>query len=296
MHGERSSPWVDGLTIGQVLAETARLHPNRKAMVFPQLGRRWTWRQFADDVDAAARGLIALGIQRGEHVALWATNVPEWVLLQYATARIGAVLVTINPAYRPYELQYVLQQSDAMALFLVERFKTSDYFAMLGEICPTLASTQPGSLRAAEFPHLRHVVTIGEGMLPGASSWTNLVRSGNTVTDATLLERAQSLSSGDAINIQYTSGTTGFPKAAMLSHRNLLLNAYYSGVCQRITENDRICIPVPFYHCFGCVLGTLCCGVFGATMVIPGEYFQATDTLNAIEQERATSIYGVPTM
>src|SRR5262245_64611218 len=160
MHGERSSPWVDGLTIGQVLAETARLHPNRKAMVFPQLGRRWTWRQFADDVDAAARGLIALGIKTGEHVALWATNVPEWVLLQFATARIGAVLVNINPAYRPFELQYVLGQSDAVALFLVDQFKTSDYFAMLSGACPQLAGAQEGRVGRPQFPKLLNIVAI----------------------------------------------------------------------------------------------------------------------------------------
>src|SRR4051794_13931036 len=158
MNRDLEIPWVDGLTIGQVLATTAERFPDREAMVFPQLGRRWTWRQFADDVDAAARGLLALGIGTSEHVALWATNVPEWVLLQFATARIGAVLVNINPAYRPYELQYVLKQSDAVALFLVDRFKASDYFAMLAEICPEIAAAENGFVHSAEFPRLRNII------------------------------------------------------------------------------------------------------------------------------------------
>jgi fatty-acyl-CoA synthase len=204
--------------------------------------------------------------------------------------------VTINPAYRPYELKYVLQQSDAVALFLVERFKTSDYFAMLSEICPTLATTTPGTARSPEFPQLRHVVTINGPRLSGASTWQELFEGGQSQPAHEPGLAGQDLAAGDPINIQYTSGTTGFPKAAMLSHRNLLLNAYYVGQCQRLTAADRICIPVPFYHCFGCVLGTLCCAVYGSAMVVPAEYFQPADTLDAMERERATSIYGVPTM
>src|SRR5262245_55616194 len=165
MAGEAATPWVNGLTIGRVLAETARRHGAREALVFPQLGRRWTWRQFADDVNAAARGLITLGIHTGEHVALWATNVPEWVLLQFATARIGAVLVNINPAYRPFELQYVLGQSDAVALFLVDQFKTSNYFAMLGEVCPQIAVANVGRVSSPQYPRLRNVVAI-KGQAP----------------------------------------------------------------------------------------------------------------------------------
>src|SRR5256714_14243351 len=160
MSSESEVPWVDGLTIGQVLAATAERYPDREAVVFPQLGRRWTWRQFTADVDAAARGLLALGIKTGEHVALWATNVPEWVLLQFATARIGAVLVNINPAYRPFELQYVLRQSDAVALFLVDQFKTSDYFAMLDEVCPEIAAASDGRVNSPRYPRLRNIVAI----------------------------------------------------------------------------------------------------------------------------------------
>jgi fatty-acyl-CoA synthase len=288
-------PWVEGLTIGQALAHTAELCPDRDALVFPALGWRVSWREFLNQVDEAARGLLALGIQRGEHVAIWATNVPRWVVLQFATARIGAVLVTINPAYRPFELKYVLKQSDAVALFLVERFKSSEYFAMLAEVCPELAAAPPGQLRSTEFPRLRAVVAISGAPPKGALAWNDVqARGAASRVDITAL--GSSLKPTDPINIQYTSGTTGFPKAATLSHRNLLLNAFYVGQCQRLTAEDRICIPVPFYHCFGCVLGNMCAIVHGAAMVVPAESFDPRATLDAIERERATAIYGVPTM
>jgi fatty-acyl-CoA synthase len=289
---EQASPWVDGLTIGDVLQETVSRFPERDAMVFPQLDLRLSWAEFFDAVNAAARGLLALGISKGEHVAIWATNVPEWVILQFATARIGAVLVTVNPAYRPFELKYVLEQSDAVALFLVDSFKTSDYFAMLREICPELAECKGGRLQSVSFPKLRSVVRLKGGELPGSISWNELLDRGKQVEQAVV----DQLSPTDPINIQYTSGTTGFPKAATLSHRNLLFNAFYVGECQRMSEVDRICIPVPFYHCFGCVLGTLCAAVYGAAMIVPNEHFQPTATLDAIEKARATVIYGVPTM
>jgi fatty-acyl-CoA synthase len=293
---EHGQPWVDGLTIGEVLAETARSHGDREAMVFPQLGRRWTWRQFAADVDAVARGLVGLGISGGEHVALWATNVPEWVLLQFATARIGAVLVNINPAYRAFELEYVLNQSDSVSLLLVDQFKSSNYFAMLAEVCPEVAVATKGRVASPRFPKLRSIVAIKGAPPAGLLTWDALLAQGRSVEAGKFAAMGRALKPSDAINIQYTSGTTGFPKAATLSHRNLLLNAYYIGQCQALTADDRICIPVPFYHCFGCVLGTLACAVYGSTMIIPAEYFQARPTLDAVEQERATALYGVPTM
>jgi len=288
-------PWVEGLTIGQALARTATRNPERDALVFPALDLRVSWREFFDQVDKAARGLLALGIQPGEHVAVWATNVPQWIVLQFATARIGAVLVTINPAYRPFELKYVLKQSNAVALFLVERFKSSDYFAMLAEVCPELASAAPGLLRSDEFPRLRTVVAINGTPPAGALGWSDL-QSRGVASCVDIDALGQSLKPTDPINIQYTSGTTGFPKAAMLSHRNLLLNAFYVGQCQRLSPADRICIPVPFYHCFGCVLGNMCAIVYGAAMIVPAESFDPRATLDAIEQQRATAIYGVPTM
>jgi len=296
MADDHAAPWVDGITIGDALARTVARCGERDALVFPELGLSWSYRRFADEVSRAARGLLAIGVRPGEHVAIWATNVPEWVVLQFATARIGAVLVTVNPAYRPFELTYVLKQSDAVALFLVDRFKTSNYFSMLGEVCPELAAADPDGLHLPEFPKLRRVVAIKGGRPGGAITWDEMLARGEAIAENELDAIGVRLHCADPINIQYTSGTTGFPKAATLSHRNLLMNAYYVGECQRLTEADRICIPVPFYHCFGCVLGTLCAVVHGAAMIVPAEYFQPTATLAAIEQARATSIYGVPTM
>ena len=289
-------PWVEGRTIGQALDETVRKFPTHDALVFPATGVRLSYAQFDRAVYEAAKGLLALGVRRGQHVAVWATNVPEWIVLQFATARIGAVLVTINPAYRPHELKYVLRQSDSVVLLLVDRFKTSDYFAMLAEVCPELANAPPGGLHSPEFPKLKWVVSLKGQSPPGAVPWSDMLDRGRNVDKADLESIGRELKPGDAINIQYTSGTTGFPKAATLTHRNLLLNAYYVGDCQRMTADDRICIPVPFYHCFGCVLGTLCAAVYGAAMIIPAESFAPGATLDAIERERATAIYGVPTM
>ncbi len=286
---------VEGFTIGQVLERTAKRHASRDALVFPRLERRWSFGEFLAEVDRTARGLLALGIRPGQHVAVWATNVPEWAIAQFATARIGAVLVTINPAYRAFELEYVLRQSDSVALLLVDRFKSSDYFAMLAEVCPELAAAEPGRLASEKFPQLRWVVALkGETPL-GAISWSDMIERGSHRHDD-LQAFGRQLSPTDAINIQYTSGTTGFPKAATLSHRNLLFNALYVGACQRMSEVDRICIPVPFYHCFGCVLGSMCSIVHGAAMVIPAESFDPEATLEAIERERCTVLYGVPTM
>jgi fatty-acyl-CoA synthase len=288
---------VDGLTIWRALAATAGRFGQQDALVFPALNLRWSYAEFLRRVDEAAAGLLGLGLARGDHVAVWATNVPEWVVLQFATARIGAVLVTINPAYREHEMRYVLAQSDAAALFLVDRFKTSDYFAILANAVPELAGSQPGRLAATEFPCLRWVVALRGSPPSGAISFAEMLARGRSLVPPPDLDALEgSLSPQDPINIQYTSGTTGFPKAATLSHRNLLLNAYYVGECQRLGPTDRMCIPVPFYHCFGCVLGTLCAVVHGAAMIIPADAFHPTATLEAIERERATVIYGVPTM
>ncbi|HZZ28051.1 MAG TPA: AMP-binding protein [Pirellulales bacterium] len=296
------SAWLEGLTIPEVLDRTLDLFGTRDALIFPLLSLRWTYQQFAAQVDQAARGLMALGIHRGEHVAIWSTNLPEWIVLQFATARIGAVLVTINPAYRAHELEYVLRQSDAVLLVLTDRFKSSDYIGMLAEVCPEVvqnsgtAPARHGGFRSIEFPKLRQVVTIKGNPPPAATTWQQMLKLGNAVPLEEVRAVTFQLSPTDPINIQYTSGTTGFPKAAMLSHRNLLLNVFYSGQCQSLSERDRICIPVPFYHCFGCVLGTLMSMVYGAAMVVPAESFEPGATLDAIKQERCTSLYGVPTM
>ncbi|MCE9606354.1 MAG: AMP-binding protein [Planctomycetia bacterium] len=304
MKEERSviseKPWVDGLTIGEAFDRTAARCADREALVFTSLDYRRTYREFQADVDAAARGLLAIGVGRGDHVAVWATNVPQWLVLQFATAKIGAVLVTVNPAYRAFELEYVLKQSDAKVLCLVDKFKTSDYFAMLQEVCPesTSAASSDGTrceVRSEKFPRLKTIVALRGTAPAGFLAWDEMLRLGSA-GHFDLRAAAEGLTCSQPINIQYTSGTTGFPKAATLSHRNLLLNAYYVGGCQRFSEQDRVCIPVPFYHCFGCVLGTLGAVVYGAAMIIPADSFNATATLDALERERPTALYGVPTM
>ncbi len=282
-------PWVDDLNFADVLRRTTALQGERDAVVFPHLGHRRSFTQFHGEVRQAARALMALGVSRGEHVGIWATNWPQWVVLQFAAAHMGAVLVNVNPAYRAHELRYVLQQADITALFLTDRYKTSNYFDILAEVCP-----EPG--RSADCPRLRHVVSIQEARRPGMMAWSEFLANADTVAEAALDRRTEELRPEDVVNIQYTSGTTGFPKGAMLTHRNLLMNAYYIGQRMAFSERDRLCIPVPFYHCFGCVLGTLTCVVYGAAMVVPAESFDPLATLQAVQDERCTAIYGVPTM
>ncbi len=266
-----------GETIGDNLAATVARFGDREALVDVPSGRRWTYAQLDADVDALAKGLLAAGIEIGDRVGIWAPNCPEWTLLQYATARVGAILVNVNPAYRSHELTYVAQQSGLRMLVSAVKHKSSDYRSMVESV-------------RGECPGLREVVYIGE---PG---WDELVASGAEVEDATLRSRSAQLAADDPINIQYTSGTTGFPKGATLSHHNILNNGYFVGELCGYTEGDRICIPVPFYHCFGMVMGNLAATSHGACMIIPGPSFEAAATLRAVAQERGSSLYGVPTM
>lgn len=291
-------------TIGQLLDETAQRFADREALVYPELGLRLTYREFRDRVRQAAKGLMRLGIQKGEHIAVWAPNVPEWVILQFASATIGAVLVTVNTNYRTSELAYLLEQSDSVALFLTNGYKRSDYVAMVEELCPELAAgTMPSTageaavsaVRCGCLPKLRHVVLLDEPRRPGYLHWSDVVALGAEVSDAELDARAAQLSPDDVINMQYTSGTTGFPKGVMLTHVNIVNNARLVVAQMRLTHEDRLCIPVPFFHCFGCVMGTLGCVSVGATMV-PLIAFDAQKVLEAVEKERCTALYGVPTM
>ncbi|WP_436534702.1 AMP-binding protein [Actinoplanes sp. HUAS TT8] len=262
-------------TIGADLLATVARHGDREALVDCASGRRWTYAQLKTEVDALAQGLRRLGLVKGDRVGIWAPNCAEWVLTQYATARLGVILVTVNPAYRSHELRYVLRQSGVRALVAAPSFKTSDYAAMIAEVRP-------------ECPDLRDVVLIGE------ESWDALT---GDPGDAAILDGiAATLRADDPINIQYTSGTTGFPKGATLSHRNILNNGFLVGELIDYTEADRICIPVPFYHCFGMVMGNLAATSHGATMVIPAPGFDPGLTLDAVAKERCTSLYGVPTM
>lgn len=281
--------WVDGLTIGQVLRQTAQRFPDHDALIFPQLQLRLSYREFDARVNAVAKALLAHGIGKGAHVACWATNVPEWPMLQLACARIGAVFVTINPAYRASELAYVLKQGDIAALFLIDEFKSTNYHT-------TLAELTSNGWRSDNFPALRLVVNM-RGLTPdGMVDWQNFCETSSAIDTPTLYDAEHQCAANDAINIQYTSGTTGFAKAALLTHRNMLMNAFYVTDCQNITDDDRMCIPVPYYHCFGLVMGTLGAITRGAAMIIPAEYFDPEATLTAIESERCTTLYGVPTM
>jgi len=290
------TPWLDGLTIGAVLSETARRFPERDAIIFPQSNTRMNYAEFYTAVRDVAKGLLALGIKPGEHIGVWATNIPQWVLLQYGAATAGIVLVTINPAYRPFELRYTLEQSDIVALFLTDQFKSSDYYAIFAEACPQIATAQHGCVKCEEFPKLRYAVALKPDAPNGYMVWNELLQSGRSIEDSELDRIVAALKASDPINIQYTSGTTGFPKAAMLSHRNILMNGWYITGCQNMTERDRMCIPVPFYHCFGCVMGSLGAVTRGAAMVIPAEHFDPGATLATIEAERCSTVYGVPTM
>lgn len=289
-------PWVEGLTIGGMLEAQGAHQPEHEALVMPQFQVRWTYGELLERSAQVAKGLLASGVKRGDHVAIWATNWPQWVLLQFGSARIGAVLVTINPAYRASELAYVLKQSETRTLFLIDRFRTSDYFQILRDALPELAEQENEDLQLAEYSHLKQVVSLNGSLGPMSVNWDNWLARGNSISDDELTQAEQLCTPSDPINIQYTSGTTGFPKGATLTHRNLLLNAWYVGECQALTSADRVCFPVPFYHCFGCVLGVLGSTTHGSTMVVPHEYFIPEETLKAILEEQASAIYGVPTM
>jgi fatty-acyl-CoA synthase len=289
-------PWVDGQTFGSVLATIANRFGDQDALVFPHLGYRRSYVVFHRDVNECARALIALGIRHGDHIGIWATNWPQWVVLQFAVATVGAVLVNINPAYRSHEASYVLNQADIAALFLTDQFKSSNYLDLLAEICPELASCSADEAHPAACPKLRQVVCIKETKQPGILGWSEFLGHAASVSQADLQKRAATVKPDDVVSIQYTSGTTGFPKGAMLTHRNLLMNGYYTGQRQAFTYRDRLCIPVPLYHCFGCVMGTVMCVIHGAAMVFPAESFDAGAALHAVQTERCTGIYGVPTM
>ena len=283
-------------TVGGLLEEIARRFPGNDALVYPDRGLRLSYRDFDALCDRVAKGLLRLGVKKGDHVAIWATNVPEWVVLQFATAKIGAVLVTITTSYKSTELEYVLRQSDSSTLFLVKSFKDTDYVETLYSVVPELRSAAPGKLTSERLPCMKNVLFLGAEAAPaGMLAYGELERLGTEVSDAELAEVKATLEEHEVINMQYTSGTTGFPKGVMLTHHNIVNNGYNIGECMRFTEKDRLCIPVPFFHCFGCVLGVMACVTHGSTMV-PVETFQPEAVLKAIEAERCTAVHGVPTM
>jgi fatty-acyl-CoA synthase len=284
-------------TIGQLLRDTAARFPHRPAVVFREQGIQWTWSEFADEVDVFAAGLVSVGIKRGDRVGIWSPNRVEWLLTQFATARIGAVLVNVNPAYRLAELEYALNKSGCCAIVTAECFKTSKYVEMLQALAPELAQCEPGQLRAARLPGLRLVVRMCDTSTPGMMTFSDLIEAGRVARESIDFDAiGGSLSSNDPINIQFTSGTTGNPKGATLTHRNVVNNARYIAMAMRLTEADALCIPVPLYHCFGMVLAVLASVSVGAKMVFPGEAFDPAATLAACAEERCTALHGVPTM
>jgi fatty-acyl-CoA synthase len=288
---------IEGLTVGGLLDLVHERRPDDEALVYPDRNLRYTYAQFREVVEDCARALMALGIEKGDHVAVWGQNVPEWVTLQFATGKVGAVLVTINPAYKSHELQYVLDQSDAAALFLTEGLRDADFLQILQDAVPELAGADDSRLSIEELPFLQNVVLMGAeppAELP-VMSFGEFLKRGEEVSEEDLGARQDSLDAEDVINMQYTSGTTGFPKGVQLTHANIVKNAFHIGECMKLGPEDRVCIPVPFFHCFGCVLGTLNTVTHEGTMV-PVESFDAEAVLTAVDRETCTALLGVPTM
>jgi fatty-acyl-CoA synthase len=285
-----------GETIGAMLNQIAAKYPDTEALVSVHQGIRYTYREFLEEVEVVARGLMALGVERGNRVAIWSLNYAEWVVVQFATAKIGAIMVNINPAYRTYELEYALKQSEVQTLIIQGQFKTSDYIGMFYEACPEAASSRPGRINSDTFPYLKNVIFLGDEPKDGMFLWKEIHEMAEGISPGELKEREEVLEFDDPINIQYTSGTTGYPKGVVLSHHSILNNGFVIGEGMRFSEKDRLCIPVPFYHCFGMVLSNLACVTHGSTMVLPAPVFNAEAVLKAVQDERCTALHGVPTM
>lgn len=295
-HGTGSVPLL-GLCIGEVLDRTAAEFPDNLALVVRHQKKRYTYREFLKEVELAARGLLRLGVEKGDRVGIWATNCAEWVVTQFAAAKAGAILVNINPANRAYELEHALNLSQCQTLLMVEGMRDCSYPETVRSLCPELAGCAPGALQAAKLPHLRNLLYIGESDSPaGMFHWRDLPAMGREAAESDLRAREAALEFGDAINIQYTSGTTGMPKGATLSHHNIVNNAMLVAASMKLTHCDRLCIPVPFYHCFGMVMGNMACVVNGAAMIVPAPFFDPLETLRAAAEEHCTALHGVPTM
>ena len=295
VHGTGTTPLL-GHTIGESLNRAAAQFGDRDALVSCHQDVRYTYEQLLDEVNRAARALLGLGVERGDRVGMWGPNSAEWLITQFAAAKTGAILVNINPAYRLRELEYALRQSGIKVLVASRGFRKIDYVAMLTALVPELNAQRLASIQSERFSALRHVIYLGAESTPGGIAWTEFMKQGDGVDASALRAREEALQFDDAVNIQYTSGTTGSPKGATLSHHNILNNGFFVGEVLKYTESDRICVPVPFYHCFGCVMANLAAVTHGAAIVLPAESFDAEATLRAIDRQRCTSIYGVPTM
>ncbi len=287
-------PYTDK-TIGAFFEDQVRRLPDHEFVVYPDRNLRWTFSQFNERVDQLAKGLLGIGIGKDDHVGIWATNVPDWLTFMFATAKIGAVLVTINTHYRSFELEYLVKQADLKALALIGRFRDHDYLQTVYELIPELKTSQRGQLKSERFPALRSVIFIGQEKHRGLYNTRELMLLGDQYDNRELDRLKTLLDAHDVINMQYTSGTTGFPKGVMLSHYNILNNGYYIGDRQKFSELDRLCLPVPLFHCFGCVLGVMAALTHGTTLV-PLELFDPLLVLAAVQKEKCTAVYGVPTM
>ncbi len=295
VHGASETPLI-GRTIGEFFDEaTERWHDN-EALVVRHQNIRWTYGELRRRTDDLAAGLLALGLEPGDRVGIWSQNCAEWALTQFATAKTGLILVNINPAYRQTELEYALNKVGCKALILSPRFKTSDYIAILSELAPEIATAEPGALRAAALPDLSTVIRLGLDRTPGMFNFDQVTTMGGAADREKLATLGPTFQFDDPINIQFTSGTTGFPKGATLSHHNILNNGFFVGEAIRLTDKDRLCIPVPLYHCFGMVMGNLTCLTHGATMIYPAEAFEPKAVLDTVQEERCTALHGVPTM
>jgi fatty-acyl-CoA synthase len=282
-------------TIGEFFEKQVNNYPENEFMVYPDRNLRFTYKEFNDRVDMLAKGLLSIGITKGDHVGIWANNVPDWLTFMFATAKIGAVLVTVNTAYKSHELDYVMKQSDMKALAIIDGFRDVDYVKTVYELVPELKTHARSNLDSEEFPHLRSVIYIGPEKHRGMYNTNEILLLGKHTHHNALLEAKKSLNNDDVINMQYTSGTTGFPKGVMLTHRNILNNGYYIGERQNLSHEDRLCLPVPLFHCFGIVLGVLAVLTHGGTLVMV-ELFDPLLVLAAIQKEKCTAVYGVPTM
>ncbi|MEH6822519.1 MAG: AMP-binding protein [Motiliproteus sp.] len=285
-----------GETIGDMFDRIANQYADNDALISIHQGIRWNYRELQQQVHTCAKALMAIGVSTGDRVGIWSPNMAEWCVTQFATAKIGAILVNINPAYRPHELEYALNQSECSFLISADKFKSSNYTEMLNQMVPELKDSVPCQLISPALPHMKGLITLSETPVPGMLSWQQLQQKGVQIDDQALAERQSQLQFDDPINIQYTSGTTGFPKGATLSHHNILNNGFFVTESQRFTDQDRMVIPVPLYHCFGMVMGNLGCVSHGATMIYPNDAFDPESVLKTVAEERATALYGVPTM